>query len=318
MTQVLRCPYRLSRCESFITGIRWLGKLPGRLAAQGFRRSEMFMDESNVQADDGSAPLERTTRLHLGSYRPLALPERKLWFNRRLAQLVTVLVAAVALKYFYSTASVNELRWILAPTTRLVEIISGQQFHFESYAGYVNREHTVVIAGSCAGVNFLLTAFLMLALRRLWRSRGQILKWRYLGLVGIVAYGTTIIANTFRITTALRMLSLRIESSWFNANELHRLEGIFVYFGFLLLLYLLAEMVSDRKSLPAMFSFRRLGFPLVIYYGTTLGLPFVNGAFRDADFWRHAVFVLLTPLVVLVPLAVASVLAKRSRAVRFS
>src|SRR2546423_10968093 len=102
-----------------------------------------------------------------------ALKERNV-SNRRykqLAQLIVILLCALTLKQFYSTANVNELRWILAPTTVLVELVSGSRFEFESYAGYINSDHSFIIAASCAGVNFLLTAFLMLSLGKVWRER---------------------------------------------------------------------------------------------------------------------------------------------------
>jgi hypothetical protein len=48
--------------------------------------------------------------------------------------------------------------------------------------------------------------------------------------------------------------------------------------------------------------FRRPLFPLLIYYATTLGLPLLNGAYRrGADFREHALFVLLTPLILALP-----------------
>jgi exosortase K len=223
------------------------------------------------------------------------------------AQFAVVVLCGVALKYFYSTASVNELRWILAPTTFAVEFISRERFEFESYAGYINGNHTFVIAASCAGVNFLLTAFLMLSLGELWRNRRQNVRWSFFPLAALVSYVATLIANTVRITTALELRNLRIESSWLSAGEIHRLEGIFVYFGFLLLLYVLTERmnggtsgaVDDRSSL-----LRRSVFPLLIYYGTTLGIPVLNGAFRQAEFWQHSRFVLMIPLVFVVPIAV--------------
>src|SRR5712691_8663665 len=90
---------------------------------------------------------------------------------KRNAQLVVVVLCAAVVKLYYSTASVNQLRWILAPTTLLVELVSGSRFEFESHAGYINSDHSFVIAASCAGVNFLITAFLMLSLRKLWRAR---------------------------------------------------------------------------------------------------------------------------------------------------
>jgi len=40
------------------------------------------------------------------------------------AQLAVVALCALALKYHYSTATPDQMRWILAPTTLLVELFS--------------------------------------------------------------------------------------------------------------------------------------------------------------------------------------------------
>ncbi|HJZ81383.1 MAG TPA: exosortase K [Pyrinomonadaceae bacterium] len=233
----------------------------------------------------------------------------------RVAQLAVVLTSAIALKYFYSTASVNQLRWILAPTTFLVELITGERFQFEPFAGYINGNHTFVIAASCAGVNFLLTAFLMLAVRKFWRERSQKIKWRFLPATALVAYVVTVVTNTIRITTAMQLRERHFAASWLSAGQLHRLEGIFVYFGFLLLLYVLSERMSERAldsmSAPRGSNLRWLGFPLFVYYTMTLGIPFVNGSFRHAGFWEHSAFVLLVPLLVLVPLAAFRIAKRR-------
>ncbi|HXD32220.1 MAG TPA: exosortase K [Pyrinomonadaceae bacterium] len=237
----------------------------------------------------------------------------------RKAQLAVVLLCALALKQFYSAASVNELRWILAPTTLAVELVSGSRFAFESYSGYVKSDHTFVIAGSCAGVNFLITAFLLLALGSLWRNRSRRTGWRFLPIAAGCAYVATIVANTVRITTALQLHGKGLELAGLSPNEFHRLQGIFIYFGFLLLLYLVTERLSnkaagrealiDSSSSPAFQAhlLQKSLFPLAIYYVTTLGVPFANAVVQrgvvTGDFWSHARFVLLAPLVVLVPVA---------------
>jgi exosortase K len=221
------------------------------------------------------------------------------------AQLTLVLLCALALKYFYSTASPNELRWILAPTTVLVELLSGKSFEFESYMGYMSSDHTFVIAAPCAGVNFLLTAFVMLSLRRLWRDRFQAIRWSFLPAVALIAYVATLIANTVRICVALEGLEL----SGLTRNQVHRVEGIVVYFGFLLLLFVVMERFESAKS-----SLRRLALPLVIYYATTLGIPLVNGAYRQyTSFWEHFVFVLVLPLILVVPLVLFREFPRRER-----
>ena len=274
-----------------------------------------------------------------------------------LVQLIVILFCAVGLKYFYSTTSVNQLRWILAPTTALVEIISGQSFQFESHAGYINSDHSFLIAASCAGVNFLITAFLMLALGHLWRNRSQRLSWKFVPYTALIAYLVTLVANTVRITTALQLRSMRVESGLLSPGQLHRFEGIFIYFGFLLLLYVISDFLSGaappaadesgvRKECLAgntgalifgkqtravalhslnadagprrRVTFQRCLFPLALYYGTTLGIPFLNGAFRQADFWEHSVFVLLIPLVFVIPFAGFVLLRGISRAIKLS
>ncbi|HJT64815.1 MAG TPA: exosortase K [Pyrinomonadaceae bacterium] len=216
------------------------------------------------------------------------------------AQLALVGLCALALKFYYSTATADELCWILAPTTTLVELLSGTRFEFESYAGYITSDRTFVIAVPCAGVNFLITAFLMLALRRLWLGRFQPLGWRFIPVSAMFAYLGTLSANTTRICLALELRARSVEITGLTNNQMHRLEGIVVYFGFLLLLFLLTENFESAK--PARLA-RVLPFPLLIYYAMTLAVPLLNGSFKRGDAFReHAVFVLLLPLVFVVPL----------------
>lgn len=206
------------------------------------------------------------------------------------AQLAMVTLCAFALKHYYSTATANELRWILAPTTFIVELLSGRSFQFESYTGYMSSDRTFVIAVPCAGVNFLITTFVMLALRRLWEARFESISWRFLPISMAVSYVTTVIANAVRICVALEIQRRAIEVNGLSANQLHRLEGIVVYFGFLMLLFVVMERRSSRKMWL---------FPLGIYYAMTLGVPLVNGSFHRIGFWEHFGFVVVMPLVLM-------------------
>jgi exosortase K len=255
---------------------------------------------------------------------------------KRIAQLATVLLCAGAVKFYYSTASVNQLRWILAPTSAIVELVSSSRFEFESYAGYINSDRTFVIAASCAGVNFLITAFLMLSLRELWRDRSRNISWAFIPVAAFFAYLATLIANTVRISTALRLRQISFDTSWLSPSELHRLEGIVIYFGFLLLLFLLNERLRTGRgsdcTLPMASEglnwagrhrrlLKRASFPLLIYYATTLGVPLANGAFHRgfgaSDFWEHLGFVVLIPLLLIIPILMIRYLtqsAKRTKA----
>lgn len=227
------------------------------------------------------------------------------------AQLAVVGLCALALKFYYSTATADQLRWILAPTTTLVELLSGRRFEFESYAGYMTSDRSFVIAVPCAGVNFLITAFLMLVLRRLWRARFQAINWRFIPISAMFAYVGTLIANTTRICIALELRARSVEISGLTNNQLHRVEGILVYFGFLLFLFFLTEEFESAK--PSRLA-RVLPFPLLIYYATTLGVPLLNGSFkRGSAFQEHAIFVLVLPLVFVIPAMLFNLLATASR-----
>jgi len=241
--------------------------------------------------------------------------------SRQIAQLLVMLTCAWSLKWFYSTATVDQLRWILWPTTKLVELVTGAQFEFESRAGYMNSEHSFLIAASCAGVNFLITSFVMLGLRRLWKDRNEKTAWRLIPIAAVLAFVATIVTNTVRISLALQMLETQRRNRWLNAEDTHRLEGILVYFGFLLLLFVVAEEVDrrlggTREERAGIEGFSRFLFPLAVYYATTLGVPLVNGAFRQSEFWEHSAFVLLIPLGLLTPLALFHMFATRVASLR--
>ena len=230
--------------------------------------------------------------------------------RRHFSQVAVILSAAFALKYFYSTASVNNLRWVLAPTTFLVEIITGIQFRFESQAGYLSDDRTFLIAQPCSGVNFLIIAFVMLTFGAMWRERPKTLAWGSLLLAALAAYIATIAANTTRIALALKLRQLDLERTPFDYEDIHRIEGIIVYFVFLLLLFFASEKFGDRKigfrHAPRA-AMRRLSIPLIVYYVVTLGIPLARGAFREAEFWNHALVVIVTPAVLLLPFVIVDV-----------
>ncbi|HEX3102620.1 MAG TPA: exosortase K [Pyrinomonadaceae bacterium] len=236
----------------------------------------------------------------------------------RISQLVAVLLCSAAIKMYYSSAGVNDLLWILTPTRLLVGLATGVGFTYESNSGYMSSDHSFLIAAACSGVNFMITAFLMLAVGRLWKFRSQMISWTFIPVSLVFAYLTTIVANTVRISIALYIRRADPELIWLNPGEMHRFEGIVVYFGFLLLLFVASEkfgsnigpQVGGPRGL-----LRRTLLPLAVYYATTIGVPLANGVFRHgpvaADFWLHSLFVLLTPLFLLLTLAILSFLRER-------
>ncbi|WP_251205185.1 exosortase K [Acetatifactor aquisgranensis] len=66
------------------------------------------------------------------------------------------------MKYLYSKADCEGLRWILGPTAGWVEVLSGIPFVYERGMGYANHGLRFLIAPSCSGVQFLIITAAML------------------------------------------------------------------------------------------------------------------------------------------------------------
>jgi exosortase K len=228
---------------------------------------------------------------------------------RLIAQSIVVLVCAYTLKQHYSTASADQLRWILLPTTACVELISGASFEFESHSGYISADHRFLIAASCAGVNFLLTAFLMLSIRNLLFDSRKKRSWTFIPGSLLAAYFVTLLANTSRILLAMQLQQMDLRIGFLDPDQLHRLEGIFVYFLFLSLLFLISERISAENNQGRA---RRWLFPLVVYYATTIGIPLLNGAYRKGNgFWEYTIVVFLVPLILTVIITAVNICNKR-------
>jgi exosortase K len=219
---------------------------------------------------------------------------------------ILVVIIAVGLKYHYSKAGSDELIWILAPTAILVELTSGLPFEYEAQAGFVNSDRRIIIAPSCAGVNFLIIAFCMAAFCGLHLFRHHLHKLLWLTISGLNAYILTIAVNTLRIISSLYMYRMDIYGGWLTPERMHRFTGIVIYFFFLCLFYMiinkglyrLCSKFKSKRSNKGEPGHARSNFfrwpsitvtPLFWYALITLGVPLMNAAFigNGARFAEH-------------------------------
>ena len=77
-------------------------------------------------------------------------------FKENAVYYLTAFLIILGMKYFYSKAGSDELRWILSPTARWVQTLSGIPFEYVKGAGYVNHSLRLLIAASCSGVQFMI------------------------------------------------------------------------------------------------------------------------------------------------------------------
>ena len=240
------------------------------------------------------------------------------------------LLLACGLKYHYSLASSNDLLWILGPTAWLVEMVSGIRFDYEAYTGFVSHGYRIIIAPACAGINFFIIAFCMAlfssihSFKRFWTK----LSWLIASLVS--AYFITVGVNAFRIVISICLYKTDLYYGWLNAQRVHRLEGVVIYFFFLWLFYTIMvrgvhqfTRKSDAKRKSGIRNnYSRINhshwlwaglIPLFWYSLVTVGVPLFNGALRTnaARFAEHSGMVLFTSLAVLVVVFIIRIVGQR-------
>lgn len=166
----------------------------------------------------------------------------------RLVVTAIALLIAWALKRHYADARADDLWWILTPTAELAGVITATTFEMQTGEGYLSRDRLFLIEKSCAGVNFMIAAFGLLIVARFHRFAAPRPAARLLGASLLAAYLVTVVVNTARIAIAMWLAAHPVARSTLSAADLHRIEGIVVYFGGLVLLYELTQRF-DRRAL---------------------------------------------------------------------
>ncbi len=200
------------------------------------------------------------------------------------------LLMVLGLKCYYRQADCDSLLWVLAPTSRWVEILSGIPFTYISGTGYVNHGLRMVIAASCSGVRFMMITFMMLVFSfvhmvaasertpisgasrhgvsypEVSRSDicaaakfGSMRKWaRGFGWVAASAFFSwllTVLVNGLRIILAVYLPicleDVGLMGGMLTQDRLHTMIGVVVYFTALLVIYRLAGWLVQGAVRPA-------------------------------------------------------------------
>jgi len=155
----------------------------------------------------------------------------------RLMVLAAAALIAWSLKQHYADARPDDLLWILGPTAWLVAATSGATFAFQPGEGYLSREHLFLIAKSCAGINFMIAAFGMLMFTLAHRVASGRTAAQVLAVSLLASYAAAVVVNVVRVDIAMWLAAHPVAVATLSAADVHRLEGITVYFGGLVLLH---------------------------------------------------------------------------------
>jgi exosortase K len=155
--------------------------------------------------------------------------------------LTVVALVVWGLKRHYADARADDLSWILGPTAWLVGVTTNTAFAFVSDEGYVSHARLFIIEKSCAGINFMIAAFGMLVCALFHRVSSAVSAASVLAVSLAASYGSAVVVNTARIGTAMWLADHPVGWATLSAADVHRIEGIAVYFTGLLLLYACVE-----------------------------------------------------------------------------
>jgi exosortase K len=153
-----------------------------------------------------------------------------------------LLAAAFALKWWYRTATVEQLGFVLTPVTTLIGLLSGSPGTFVPGQGHLFPEFGILIDRSCSGVNFLIitmAAFTFLWLRRVDGGCGRPF---FVGFVVIGSWVLTVLANTGRILLMIHIQKFGIHPG----PTVHEALGAFFFLASLLLTSILFDRLLPR------------------------------------------------------------------------
>ena len=243
--------------------------------------------------------------------------------KNKFALSALILALCVLFKWQFAEADADRLDWLLRPTAALVSLCTGISFSHYPGEGYGNELESFLIAPACSGLNFFIILSATALCLTVWHLHGRrALAWGTAGLCA--AYCVALAVNALRIVLALAMYRGGMQGLPLDAEQLHRVEGVVIYYVCLCAFVMVSSCLlqkagktETKKTLEAEFSFAERSahddrpascpaifpfypalkafLPLLCYLLFTLGIPLVNGAVAKAPdaFVEHCLTVLL-------------------------
>lgn len=175
--------------------------------------------------------------------------------DKNIPYYLAVIALFIILKFGYTLADNDNLIFLLKPTNKIVEFLTGSRAVYFSSKGYYHTDLNILIEKSCAGFNFLLLCFCMLTFLILKYSNKIVLKFLSIPVALFVSYLLTIVVNASRIFVSIIMQQ---QANNFLPNRphliLHEIVGVVTNLTFLILIYILSEKFLTNKYPNAKFT----------------------------------------------------------------
>ncbi len=168
--------------------------------------------------------------------------------NNRLKYLLPFAVIFVlAGNYIQSILTTVQVLFLIKPVSFLVGEFLGVTFSYSDVAGFLCNEYPIAIEKSCSGFTFFTMLILLGIVTYFLFSESVNLKKsiRSVSLVLLFSYLFTLLVNSIRIITGIKLQIFSLAHSWFPNHIVHELMGVLY---FLLSMVLFYTMVKNQKS----------------------------------------------------------------------
>ncbi len=155
----------------------------------------------------------------------------------------------ITLKFTYTVANSNHLNFLLKPTNKLIEFLTGSNSIYFIDKGYYYESLNIMIDKSCSGFNFLLLSFALFMYLIVKSSDKHLYNIIGFPIALAVAYLLTIFVNASRIFASI-VIQSHTDTIFYNQKHLiHEAIGITTNLTFLILAYCLINKLIQNNHL---------------------------------------------------------------------
>lgn len=150
------------------------------------------------------------------------------------------------LKNIYTFLNAEDLKIFLSAYNFIIEIVTGSSSVYINQKGYYYKSLNIIIDKSCSGYNLWLIFYLIISV--LLINVFQQIKHKIAGVFIslIIAYFSTIVANSARIITSIFLQDQLLNYIKINSEILHQSLGVLNNLFFLVLFYLLTKHIITK------------------------------------------------------------------------
>jgi len=168
--------------------------------------------------------------------------------NYPVVYLLLIAFIFILLKLYHRTADTDDLLFLLSPIAKIVEVATGVSATYIPGSGYLYEHLGIIIDKSCSGFNFACLCFLIIYLPALKYLTGTRKRLLAIPVALLFSFLLTILANSSRILLSISIRTSTKRITEILPNWLHFAEGVFVYLFFLIVIYLLTNLILTQQT----------------------------------------------------------------------